>query len=63
MTTTSGQASVETLVVALSLLTIVLVPVTAEGTTLLAFAFALVQQWMLVFSAFWQHYTLHPWAG
>ncbi|WP_417691279.1 hypothetical protein [Pseudidiomarina sp.] len=58
-----GQASVEVLVVALSLFAIILVPVTAEEQTVLEIIEAIVASWMFVFSATWQQFLLHPWSA
>lgn len=59
----SGQASLETLLVAVALGAIILVPVTTEHHTLLELFELIVKAWMLVFSSTWQYFLLHPWVG
>ncbi|WP_258808487.1 hypothetical protein [Pseudidiomarina sp. CB1] len=61
--TSNGQATVETLLVALSLLAIVVIPVTANNKTLVELIEIIVSSWMLVFSVTWQQFLLHPWAA
>lgn len=59
----SGQASVEALLTAIALLAIVVVPVTFNNENLLGLLEQLIQTWMFVFTATWQHFLLHPWAS
>ncbi|RUO51777.1 hypothetical protein [Pseudidiomarina homiensis] len=61
--TNNGQATVETLVVALSLFAIVVIPVTANNESLVELVEIIVSSWMLVFSVTWQQFLLHPWAA
>lgn len=58
-----GQASVEVLIVALGLLAIVVIPVTADEQTMIALIEAVVQSWMWLFGSTWQYFLLHPWAS
>lgn len=61
--TSRGQASVEVMLVALSLLAIVLLPVTSSNETLVVLLERVVQSWMFVFSVTWQYFLLHPWVA
>lgn len=58
-----GQASVEAMLVALSLLAIVLLPVTTTNETLVELLDRVVQSWMFVFAVTWQYFLLHPWVA